>query len=165
MKLSQKKIDDYNIELTVTEDAAAFSKEITRTIKQLGERVRIPGFRKGKVPTKLLEQHLGKETIIDEASNALIQRDFTDAFQTLDLILTPTTPNAAFKLGEMTADPLTMYLQDICTVPVNIAGLPGISIPCGVTNDGLPLAFQLIGKALDEATILRAAFTYESNGL
>lgn len=91
----------------------------------------------------------------------LIQRDFIDAFKTVDLILTPTTPNAAFKLGEMTADPLTMYLQDICTVPVNIAGLPGISVPCGVNSQKLPLAFQLIGKALDEATILRAAFTYE----
>ncbi len=95
----------------------------------------------------------------------LIQKDFVDAFKTVDLILTPTTPNAAFKLGEMTADPLTMYLQDICTVPVNIAGLPGVSIPCGVNKNNLPLAFQLIGKALDEATILRAAFTYESNGL
>ena len=91
----------------------------------------------------------------------LIQRDFIDAFKTVDLILTPTTPNAAFKLGEMTADPLTMYLQDICTVPVNIPGLPGISIPCGVNSQKLPLAFQLIGKALDEATILQAAFTYE----
>lgn len=91
----------------------------------------------------------------------LIQRDFVEAFKTVDLILTPTTPNAAFKLGEMTADPLKMYLQDICTVPVNIAGLPGISVPCGVNSDKLPLGFQLIGKALDEATILRAAFTYE----
>ena len=95
----------------------------------------------------------------------LIQKDFVDAFKDVDLILTPTTPNAAFKLGEMTSDPLKMYLQDICTVPVNIAGLPGVSIPCGVNQKNLPLAFQLIGKALDEATILRAAFTYESNGL
>lgn len=93
----------------------------------------------------------------------LIQKDFTDAFKTLDLILTPTTPNAAFKIGEMVADPLKMYLQDICTVPVNLAGLPGISVPCGVTKDNLPMGFQLIGKALDEATIIKAAFTYESN--
>ncbi|MBQ3726405.1 MAG: Asp-tRNA(Asn)/Glu-tRNA(Gln) amidotransferase subunit GatA [Selenomonadaceae bacterium] len=92
----------------------------------------------------------------------LIQKDFTDAFEKLDLILTPTTPNVAFKIGEMVSDPLQMYLQDICTVPVNLAGLPGISVPCGVTKNNLPLAFQLIGKALDEATILRAAFTYES---
>lgn len=95
----------------------------------------------------------------------LIQKDFVDAFQNVDLILTPTTPNAAFKIGEMTSDPLQMYLQDICTVPVNIAGLPGVSIPCGVNKNNLPLSFQLIGKALDEATILRAAFTYEANTL
>ncbi|MBQ4494137.1 MAG: Asp-tRNA(Asn)/Glu-tRNA(Gln) amidotransferase subunit GatA [Selenomonadaceae bacterium] len=92
----------------------------------------------------------------------LIQNDFFDAFKTVDLCLTPTTPNAAFKIGEMTSDPLKMYLQDICTVPVNLAGLPAISVPCGVNRQGLPLAFQLIGKALDEATILRAAFAYES---
>ena len=93
----------------------------------------------------------------------LIQKDFVDAFKTVDLILTPTTPNAAFKIGEMTSDPLKMYLQDICTVPVNLAGLPAVSVPCGVNSQKLPLAFQLIGKALDEATILKAAFTYECN--
>lgn len=91
----------------------------------------------------------------------LIQKDFTDAFKNVDVILTPTTPNAAFKIGEMTNDPLKMYLQDICTVPVNLAGLPGISVPCGFNKENLPLGFQLIGKPLDEETILRAAFTYE----
>ena len=93
----------------------------------------------------------------------LIQKDFTDAFKNVDVILTPTTPNAAFKIGEMTNDPLKMYLQDICTVPVNLAGLPGISVPCGFNKENLPLGFQLIGKPLDEETILRAAFTYEQN--
>ncbi|MBR6888555.1 MAG: Asp-tRNA(Asn)/Glu-tRNA(Gln) amidotransferase subunit GatA [Selenomonadaceae bacterium] len=93
----------------------------------------------------------------------LIQKDFTDAFGKVDLILTPTTPNTAFKIGEMTSDPLKMYLQDICTVPVNLAGLPGISIPCGVTSQNLPIGFQLIGKPLDEATILKAAFTCEQS--
>ncbi len=92
----------------------------------------------------------------------LIQKDFTDAFEKLDLILTPTTPNVAFKIGEMVSDPLKMYLQDICTVPVNLAGLPGISVPCGVNKNNLPMGFQLIGKALDEETILRAAFAYET---
>ena len=91
----------------------------------------------------------------------LIQKDFTEAFKNVDVILTPTTPNAAFKIGEMTNDPLKMYLQDICTVPVNLAGLPGISLPCGFTSEKLPIGFQLIGKPLDEETILRAAFTYE----
>ncbi len=91
----------------------------------------------------------------------LIQKDFVDAFKTVDLILAPTAPTAAFKIGEMVSDPLKMYLQDVCTVPLNLAGLPGISIPCGVTKNKLPIGFQLIGKALDEATILRAAYTYE----
>ena len=93
----------------------------------------------------------------------LIQRDFTDAFENVDVVLTPTTPNPAFKIGEMTDSPLKMYLQDICTVPTNLAGLPGISVPCGFTKEYLPVAFQLIGKALDEETILRAAFTFEQN--
>ena len=93
----------------------------------------------------------------------LIQKDFTDAFKNVDVILAPTAPTAAFKIGEMISDPLKMYLQDICTVPLNLAGLPGISIPCGFTKNNLPIGFQLIGKALDEETILRAAFTYEQN--
>ena len=93
----------------------------------------------------------------------LIQKDFTDAFKNVDLILAPTAPTAAFKIGEMVSDPLKMYLQDICTVPLNLAGLPGISIPCGVTKNNLPIGFQLIGKALDEATIIKAAFTYEQS--
>ncbi|MBE8953898.1 MAG: Asp-tRNA(Asn)/Glu-tRNA(Gln) amidotransferase subunit GatA [Quinella sp. 1Q7] len=95
----------------------------------------------------------------------LIARDFTDAFKTVDVILAPTAPTAAFKLGEMVSDPLKMYLQDVCTVPLNLAGLPGISIPCGSTGNGLPIGFQLIGKALDEATILRTAYTYEQSAL
>ena len=91
----------------------------------------------------------------------LIQKDFTDAFKNVDVILAPTAPTAAFKIGEMISDPLKMYLQDVCTVPLNLAGLPGISVPCGFTKNNLPIGFQLIGKALDEATILRTAFTYE----
>ena len=93
----------------------------------------------------------------------LIQKDFTDAFKNVDVILAPTAPTPAYKIGEMISDPLKMYLQDVCTVPLNLAGLPGISIPCGFTGKKLPIGFQLIGKALDEETILRAAFTYEQN--
>lgn len=93
MKLTQKKIDDYNIELTVTEDAEKFSKEIKHAAKLLGERVTIPGFRKGKVPFAVIEQRLGKETLIDEASNALIQKSTRDALKTLGLI--PVTENKA----------------------------------------------------------------------
>ena len=91
----------------------------------------------------------------------LIQQDYTDAFQKVDVILAPTAPTAAYKIGAMVSDPLKMYLQDICTVPLNLAGLPGISVPCGETGTGLPIGLQIIGKPLDEATILRAAYTYE----
>ena len=91
----------------------------------------------------------------------LIQKDFIEAFKDVDIILAPTAPTAAYKIGEMISDPLKMYLQDICTVPLNLAGLPGISIPCGFTSNKLPIGFQLIGKALDEATIIQAAYTYE----
>ena len=93
----------------------------------------------------------------------LIQKDFTDAFKNVDVILAPTAPTPAFKIGEMSADPLKMYLQAVYTVPLNLAGLPGISVPCGFTKNNLPIGFQLIGKALDEETILKAAFTYEQN--
>ena len=93
MKLTQKKIDEYNIELTVTEDAAEFSKAISRATKILGERVTIPGFRKGKVPAKILEQHLGKGAIINEASEMLIQKSTREALKTLGL--TPVSENKA----------------------------------------------------------------------
>ena len=93
----------------------------------------------------------------------LIQNDFTEAFKTVDVILAPTAPTAAYKIGEMIDDPLKMYLQDICTVPLNLAGLPGISVPCGFTSQNLPIGFQLIGKPLDESTIIQAAYTYEVN--
>jgi aspartyl-tRNA(Asn)/glutamyl-tRNA(Gln) amidotransferase subunit A len=92
----------------------------------------------------------------------LIKRDYEKAFEKCDLLLSPTTPTSAFKMGEKTADPLSMYLSDIATIPVNLAGLPAISIPCGFSN-GLPVGLQITGKAFDEETILRAAFTYEQN--
>ncbi|MBI4608931.1 MAG: Asp-tRNA(Asn)/Glu-tRNA(Gln) amidotransferase subunit GatA [Candidatus Rokubacteria bacterium] len=90
----------------------------------------------------------------------LVRRDFEQAFARVDLIVCPTTPNVAFKLGEK-EDPLQMYLNDIFTIPVNLAGLPGISLPCGFTLAGLPIGLQLIGKPFDEATLLRVAYAYE----
>ena len=90
----------------------------------------------------------------------LIQQDFTRAFEQVDVIMTPTAPTPAYRIGEMTS-PLQMYLQDISTVPLNLAGLPGISVPCGFTAAGLPIGLQIIGRPLAEETILRAAFTYE----
>lgn len=92
----------------------------------------------------------------------LIQRDFNQALAECDLILTPTSPTPAFRLGEKTADPLTMYLSDIYTISVNLAGLPGLSVPCGFTVQGLPIGLQLIGKAFAEETLLRAAQAYQA---
>ncbi|MBI5848485.1 MAG: Asp-tRNA(Asn)/Glu-tRNA(Gln) amidotransferase subunit GatA [Nitrospirae bacterium] len=91
----------------------------------------------------------------------LLKRDFEEAFKTVDLILTPTTPTAAFKKGEKTDDPLQMYLADIFTISVNLAGVPGISIPCGFTSNNLPVGLQLIGKHFDEERLLQAAYAYE----
>ena len=90
----------------------------------------------------------------------LIRREFDAAFERVDLLLTPTTPSVAFRIGEKTDDPVQMYLNDVFTLPVNIAGLPGMSIPCGF-DGGLPVGLQLIGKPFDEATLLRAGHAYQ----
>ena len=78
-----------------------------------------------------------------------------------DVIVTPVSPTTAFKLGERSTNPMEMYLADICTVSVNIAGLPGISVPCGVDSQGLPIGMQIIGNKFSEETIIKAAYTYE----
>jgi len=93
----------------------------------------------------------------------LVQQDYNEAFKKVDVIMAPTAPTPAFKIGEMVSDPLQMYLQDACTVPLNLAGLPGMSIPCGYSSQGMPIGLQIIGKALDEETIIRAAYTYEQS--
>jgi len=93
----------------------------------------------------------------------LLTRDFEDAFTKVDVIVAPTSPTAAFKLGEKVDDPLAMYLADIYTVTANLAGIPGISIPCGETTEKLPIGMQILGKHFDEATILRIAHAYESS--
>jgi len=90
----------------------------------------------------------------------LIRRDFETAFASCDVIATPTTPSTAFKLGEKTANPLEMYLADVFTVPANLAGVPGISVPCGFSN-GLPVGLQFVGPAFAEATLLRAGHAVE----
>jgi aspartyl-tRNA(Asn)/glutamyl-tRNA(Gln) amidotransferase subunit A len=92
---------------------------------------------------------------------SLIKRDFEQTFEKCDVLLTPATPGPAFGVGAKTSDPVEMYLQDVFTVTVNLAGLPGISVPAGLTANGLPLGLQLIGKAFDEATMLRAARAVE----
>ncbi len=91
----------------------------------------------------------------------LIKNDFESAFKACDVIVTPTSPTPAFRFGEKVADPLTMYLSDIFTISCNLAGIPGISIPCGFTKENLPIGLQILGKSLDETTVLRAARAYE----
>jgi aspartyl-tRNA(Asn)/glutamyl-tRNA(Gln) amidotransferase subunit A len=93
---------------------------------------------------------------------ALILRDFEQAFEKCDVLLTPATPGPAFALGEKANDPVSMYLNDVFTVTVNLAGLPGLAVPAGLTPDGLPLGLQIIGKAFDEATVLRAGRSIET---
>ena len=95
---------------------------------------------------------------------SLIARDFSDAFQKVDAILTPTSPTPAFKLGEKTSDPLQMYLADIYTVTGDLAGIPGISVPCGKTREGLPIGLQILGPHFGESTILQLARAFESAG-
>jgi len=90
----------------------------------------------------------------------LIKDEFDEVLETVDALLAPTSPTVAFDIGARVDDPLAMYLSDACTLPVNIAGLPGISVPCGL-SDGLPVGFQVIGRAFDEATVLRVADAYE----
>ncbi|MGH8428944.1 MAG: amidase family protein, partial [Solimonas sp.] len=92
---------------------------------------------------------------------ALIARDFRQAFETCDVLLTPTAPTAAFAAGEKMDNPVTMYLNDMFTIPASMAGLPGISVPAGLDKDGLPLGLQIIGRAFDEETMLRAAAALE----
>jgi aspartyl-tRNA(Asn)/glutamyl-tRNA(Gln) amidotransferase subunit A len=96
-----------------------------------------------------------------QQARTLIKRDFDEAFKTVNVIATPTAPTAAFKIGEKTTDPLQMYLSDIFTISVNLAGIPGISLPCGFTKTGLPIGLQLLGRHFDEEAVLRAAYAYE----
>ena len=92
---------------------------------------------------------------------ALIHRDFAEAFKHCDAIITPTSPSTAFKISEKTQNPLEMYLSDICTISINLAGVPALSVPCAFDGDGLPIGMQIIGRHFDEATILRIAFAHE----
>lgn len=93
----------------------------------------------------------------------LVKEDYDKAFKEVDVIICPAAPSVAYKIGEKIDNPLEMYLQDACTVPLNLAGLPGISIPCGYNKDKMPIGMQIIGKALDEETLLRVAYTYEQS--
>lgn len=91
----------------------------------------------------------------------MIMQDFDKAFETFDVLVTPATPTTAFGFGEKTDNPLEMYMADICTVSVNIAGLPAVVLPCGYDENGLPIGLQIIGKPFGEAAILNAAYALE----
>ena len=93
----------------------------------------------------------------------LIKNDLDEVFKDCDVIMTPTSPTVAFKVGEKISDPLSMYLSDIYTIPANLAGIPAISIPCGFSRNGLPIGLQLMGRAFDEEMLLRVSYTYEQN--
>ena len=95
-----------------------------------------------------------------QQARTLIRRDFDAVFETVDALVTPTSPVVAFPVGDKTGDPVQMYLIDVCTLPVNIAGLPGLSVPCGF-SEGLPVGMQLIGPHLSEAALLRIGHAYE----
>ena len=92
----------------------------------------------------------------------LVKQDFDQVFEKYDLLVAPTSPTVAFKCGEKGDDPLAMYLMDVCTIPVNLAGIPAISLPCGFSH-GLPVGLQIMGKAFEEGSILRAAYAYEQS--
>ncbi|MGB7202140.1 MAG: amidase family protein, partial [Pyrinomonadaceae bacterium] len=93
---------------------------------------------------------------------ALVKRDYVNAFTKCDAILTPTSPTVAFKIGERSDDPIAMYLSDIYTVSANLAGVPAISVPCGLSSEGLPIGVQLVGNFWSEATLLNFAHKYET---
>jgi aspartyl-tRNA(Asn)/glutamyl-tRNA(Gln) amidotransferase subunit A len=93
----------------------------------------------------------------------LMRKDFEEAFQKVDVIVAPTAPTPAFRIGEKTEDPLQMYLSDIHTIPVNLAGIPAVSIPCGFSHEGLPIGLQIMGRHFDEGMLLRVAYTFEQS--
>ncbi|MEK6288547.1 MAG: Asp-tRNA(Asn)/Glu-tRNA(Gln) amidotransferase subunit GatA [Acidobacteriota bacterium] len=144
-----------------------FRAEEASTLKEMYSRTRDQGFgaevkRRIMLGTYALsagyyDQYYGKAQKV----RSLIERDFHNAFQKCDVIATPTSPTSAFKLGEKTDDPLEMYLSDIYTITANLAGVPALSLPCGLASNGLPIGIQLIGKQFDEGRLLRAARNLE----
>jgi aspartyl-tRNA(Asn)/glutamyl-tRNA(Gln) amidotransferase subunit A len=144
-----------------------FRAEEAATLKEMYSRTREQGFgtevkRRIMLGTYALsagyyDQYYGKAQKV----RSLIEQDFRGAFGKCDVIATPTSPTPAFTLGENADDPLEMYLSDIYTITLNLAGVPGLSMPCGLSSKGLPIGIQLIGKQFDEATLLRAAHNLE----
>jgi aspartyl-tRNA(Asn)/glutamyl-tRNA(Gln) amidotransferase subunit A len=143
------------------------TKDAIRDITELYEKSRAEGFGAEVRRRILIGTYVLSAGYYDayysraQKLRTLILRDFTEAFKKCDVLLTPATPGPAFALGEKSADPVSMYLNDVFTVTVNLAGLPAIAVPAGLTANGLPLGLQVIGKAFDEATVLRAGRSIE----
>jgi len=137
------------LELYIKTRQEGFGPEVKRRI-MLGTYVLSAGY---------YDAYYGKA----QAVRTLVCQDFDAAFKEVDLIVTPTTPTPAFKLGEKSEDPLQMYLSDVFTISVNLAGLPAISLPCGFSKAGMPIGLQLIGRAFEEEIVLRAAHAYEQS--
>src|SRR5579862_247404 len=137
------------------------------TLEEMYERTRAAGFgpevrRRVLVGTYVLSAgYYDAYYLKAQRVRALIARDFAAAFERVDCILTPTAPSAAFAIGEKMDDPVAMYLNDVFTVPANLAGLPAVSVPAGLSDDGLPLGLQVIGRAFDEETVLRVGAALE----
>jgi aspartyl-tRNA(Asn)/glutamyl-tRNA(Gln) amidotransferase subunit A len=144
-----------------------FRAEDARTLSEMYRRTRDQGFgaevkRRIMLGTYALSAgYYDAYYLKAQKVRTLLTRDFENAFRKVDAIVTPTSPTPAFKLGEKVDDPLAMYLADIYTVTADLAGIPGISVPCGETSEKLPIGLQILGKHFDEATILRVAHNYE----
>jgi aspartyl-tRNA(Asn)/glutamyl-tRNA(Gln) amidotransferase subunit A len=134
------------VEMQSRTRAAGFGAEVKRRI-MLGTYALSAGY---------YDAYYGKA----QSVRTLVRREFAAAFARVDLIVAPTTPNVAFKHGEK-EDPLSMYLNDVFTIPGNLSGIPGVSVPCGFSTTGLPIGLQVLGRPLDEARVLRAAYAYE----
>ncbi len=126
-----------------------FGEEVKRRI-MLGTYVLSKGY---------YEDYYGKAGRV----RTLVRQDFEEVFQSYDAVVTPASPTVAFKIGEKVDDPLKMYLSDIFTISANLAGIPGISVPCGYSQEGLPIGLQILAKAFDETTLLRIAYAYEQS--
>lgn len=144
-----------------------FRAEETGTLREMYRRTREEGFgaevkRRIMLGTYVLSSgYYDAYYLKAQKVRALLKQDFTRAFESCDAIITPTSPTTAFLLGEKTDDPLAMYLNDIYTVTANLAGIPGLSIPCGLSASGLPIGMQLLGTHWSEATLFRLAHAYE----
>lgn len=146
-----------------------FRAEGTQTLREMYFKTRAQGFgdevkRRIMLGTYALSSgYYDAYYLKAQKVRTLIKNDFDEAFKKVDAIVAPTTPEVAFKIGEKTQDPLKMYLSDILTIPCNIAGLPGISVPCGFSSEGLPIGIQVLGKPFDEETVIHVAHAYEHN--